>query len=274
MVLRRIAVITATTERIRAGNLAERVALRGTGDEFDTLAAHINRMLDSIAALTESMRQVTRDIAHDLRTPLGRLRQGLERVRAKARGRPELEQAIDRSIAEVDTVLATFDALLRIGQIEAGTRRAAFRELDLSALLEELAQIYAPVVADSGRTLQQRIAPGLRIRGDRALLVQMMSNLIENGVRHTPAGTTIDLALARDGAGLCASVSDDGPGIPAAERERVFRPFYRLDQSRESRGSGLGLGIVAAVAKLHDMAVSLHDNGPGLRVELRIPAEA
>jgi signal transduction histidine kinase len=271
MVLRRIAVITDATERIRAGNLAERVALRGTGDEFDRLAGHINRMLDSIAELTESMRQVSSDIAHDLRTPLGRLKQRLERVRARAGDRAELEAGIDRALAEVDSVLATFDALLRIGQIEAGTRRVAFRQHDLSAMFHELAEIYGPVAADSGRSLTHHIEPNLTVRGDRALLVQLMSNLIENAVQHTPVETVVQLGLARADGAMLALVSDNGLGIPPEEREKVFQRFYRLDKSRQRGGSGLGLDIVQAIARLHGITVSLHDNQPGLRVELRIP---
>jgi signal transduction histidine kinase len=271
MTLRRIELISETTNRIRDGNLAERVPLSGSGDEFDRLAGSINGMLDAIQDLTDSIRQVSNDIAHDLRTPLTRLRQGLETALRKGRRPEEFKEAIDHALKQVDTILTIFGALLRIGQIEAGTRRAHFAEHSLSELLSSLVETYGPVAADCGKRLDAQITEGLAVLGDQELLTQMMANLIENALEHTPTGTEIVVTLVRERGEALATVSDNGPGIPSEVRDKAFRRFYRLDASRQSRGSGLGLSIVAAIAKLHDVEVELTDNAPGLRVTLRFP---
>ncbi len=220
----------------------------------------------------EGLKQVSNDIAHDLRTPLSRLKQRLEAVQQEeTASREDYEAAVSDALEQANTALATFSALLRIAQIESGSRRANFAELDLSALLDQLAMTYAPVAEDLDRSLAARIEPGIGLRGDRELLTQLFVNLIENALRHTPAGTRIELALARDGTDLLAEVSDDGPGIPAAEREKVFRRFYRLETSRSTPGSGLGLSLVGAVAALHGIEITVGDNRPGLKVVLRFP---
>jgi signal transduction histidine kinase len=271
MTLRRIELISATTNRIRDGSLAERVPVSGSGDEFDRLAGSINGMLDAMQDLTEGIRQVSNDIAHDLRTPLTRLRQGLETARRKGRRPEEFKDAIDHALKQVDTILSIFGALLRIGQIEAGTRRAHFAEHSLSELLSSLVETYGPVAADCGKRLDAQITEGLVVLGDQELLTQMMANLIENALEHTPTGTEIVVTLVRERGEALATVSDNGPGIPSEVRDKAFRRFYRLDASRQSPGSGLGLSIVAAIAKLHDIDVELTDNAPGLRVILRFP---
>lgn len=266
--LRRIEAFNRTSGRIIEGDLTERVPMRGSDDEFDRLARNINRMLDRIQELMEGLRQVSSDIAHDLRTPLAHLRQGIETARRKATSVAEYEEAFDQAITETDGILATFGALLRIAQIEAGTRRAGFATVDLSAVFDTIVETYTAVAEDHGQTLSGRIAPGVTIRGDRELLTQLLANLIDNAIRHTPAGTMIEVSLDVEQYHPAGVVADTGPGVPADAREKVFRRFYRLDRSRTTTGSGLGLSLVAAVAELHGIAITLADNAPGLRVAL------
>jgi signal transduction histidine kinase len=266
--LRRVTAITDAGRDIMRGNLARRIALRGSSDEFDRLSANLNEMLDRIQMLMDGLRQVSNDIAHDLRTPLTRLRQRLELARSKAATVADYEAAVDKAIAETDEILDTFGALLRIAQIEAGTRRAAFTEVDLSGVCQTIVETYAAVAEDHQHALESRIAEGIAVQGDRQLLTQMIANIVENALRHTPAGTRIELVLAGPPTPVC-TIRDNGPGIPEPERQKVFRRFYRLDSSRATPGSGLGLSLVAAVAELHRIAVEIGDGQPGLKVTLR-----
>jgi signal transduction histidine kinase len=274
LTLRRTEAIARVSAEIRGGDLARRVPRTGRLDEFDRLAAEINAMLDAIQHLTEGLRQVSNDIAHDLRTPLSRLRQELEAARLKAASPDELDAAIERAIAQSDAILDTFGALLRIAQIEAGTRRAGFATVDLSALCRALVEVYEPVAEDAQHALAARIDDGIAVRGDRELLTQLLANLIENALCHTPPGTRLEVALQRAGGSILAVIADDGPGIPEAARDQVFRRFFRLEHSRPLPGSGLGLSLVAAIAALHAIQIDLADNTPGLRVTLRFPDPA
>ncbi len=266
--LRRLDTINRTCREIVDGNLSRRVPTAGSGDDFDQLSANLNRMLDRIQTLMENLRQVTNDIAHDLRTPLSRLRLRLEGVRAGARSPVDYEAATDHAIAEIDAVLGTFNALLRIAQIESGSRRAGFATVDLSALTQSIVETYVQVAEDQGHTLTATIAPDITILGDRELLAQLLVNLVENALCHTPCGSIIKVGLSalESEAGPRLIVADNGPGIPVGERDKVLQRFHRLDGSRATPGSGLGLCLVAAVAELHGAAVTLEDNGPGLRV--------
>jgi signal transduction histidine kinase len=266
--LRRVDAINRTTRGIIQGNLADRVPTRGTGDELDRLAANLNEMLDRTQSLMGALRRVSSDIAHDLRTPLTRLRQRLEAARANARTAEEAGAAIDRAIGDVDELLMIFSALLRIAQIESGSRRAGFAPLDLSAVFRKIADAYAPVAEDQGQSLTSSIGAQAPYRGDRQLLEQMLANLVENALRHTPRGSTISLSLHDTPDGLLGSVADTGPGIPVDARAKVFQPFYRLETSRSTPGSGLGLALVAAIADLHRIRVELSSNEPGLKVSL------
>jgi signal transduction histidine kinase len=270
--LRRIDNVTRTAEAIIGGDLSQRIALVGSGDDFDRLSAALNRMLDRISNLLEHLRQVSNDIAHDLRTPLSRLRQHLEGTKARAASTCDYERGIDQAIKEADALLETFSALLRIAQIEAGVRRSSFRKVDLSEVMRTVADAYDPDVQDSGRSLTTEVSNALTIGGDRDLLVQLVSNLIENALRHTPGGTSILMRLSPARASVIAEISDNGPGIPKAERNRVFRRFYRLEGSRTTAGNGLGLSLVAAIADLHSAKIELSDNAPGLKVTIRFPA--
>ncbi len=280
-VARRAAAMAAALDAVQAGDLGRRLPIRtgaapGAGDEFDRLAARINATLDRLQALMAALREVTDDIAHDLRTPLTRLRQRLEaagRAADPAAWRAEAEAAI----AECDAILEVFAALLRIAQVESGTRRAAFAPFDLSAAAEAVAEAYAPAAEERGQALTVAIAPGLGSVGDRTLIAQMIANLVENAVRHGREGGRVALALeaAPDG-GAVLRVADDGPGIPPEERERVFRRFHRLDQARSTPGSGLGLALVRAVAEAHGLGVALGDAAPagGLEVRVTFPPPA
>ena len=271
-ILRRIEAITTASGEIVQGNLAHRIAVRGTGDEFDQLSTNLNEMLDRIQMLMEGLRQMSNDIAHDLRTPLTRLRQHLEGAQTKAVTAAEYGEIVGKAIKETDDILHTFGALMRIAQIEAGTRRSAFTDVDLSGVLYTIVEAYAAVAEDERHAFANRIARGVTVRGDRQLLTQMMANLVENALRHTPAGTRVEIALDGAPAAPVCTVADDGPGIPEEERDKVFRRFYRMDRSRSTAGSGLGLSLVAAIADLHRIVVEVGDQRPGLKITLRFPA--
>jgi signal transduction histidine kinase len=272
--LKRIEEINRTSRSIMDGNLSNRVPTRGSGDEMDQLAVNLNAMLDRIQALMESLKRVSDDIAHDLRTPLSRLRQRLEVARNQVETPEGYAGVMDHSIAEVDAILETFQALLRIAQIEAGTRRAAFSEVDLGAIVTAVAETFAPVAEDSGHRLRASVARGATIHGDRGLLTQLAANLLENSIRHCAPGAVITMALTREGGYPVLRVADTGSGIPEAERDKVFRRFYRLERSRTTPGNGLGLALVKAVAELHGAAVELGDNHPGLSVTVRFGSGA
>lgn len=267
---RRVEAMNTTLARIIDGELGERLPIHPSGDEFDRLALQVNRTLDRIQALMEGLRQVTNDIAHDLRTPLGRLRQRLERTRHRATTLGEYEQATEQAIQETDAILGTFGALLRIAQIEGGSRRRGFAAVDLSELVRRIDEAYGPVAEAQDRSFNASVQPGLTIRGDADLLTQALANLVENALSHTPLGTPIDLDVHRTENGIVATVADRGPGIREAERGRVLERFVRLDRSRSTPGSGLGLSLVAAVADLHGAKLCLRDNQPGLRAELEV----
>jgi signal transduction histidine kinase len=252
---------------IMDGNLKARIPLRGTRDELDRLAATINEMLDRIAGLMENLGQVTNDIAHDLRTPVSQLRQRLERARTESATPGDYVAALDTAIQKSDEILALFAALLRIAQIEGGARRAAFAPVALAPLLRQMRELFEPVAEAADHRLRLAGIEDATIRGDQALLVQLFSNLIENAILHTPAGTEIVLALAqRDGQAI-VTVSDDGPGVPRDEHAKLFQRLYRREASRSQPGYGLGLAMVAAIAELHGASVTVDATRvPGLSV--------
>ena len=267
--LRQVDTIGRTAEAIIAGDLDQRIPVRDTGDDLDRLAVTLNRMLDRITGLMENVRQVSNDIAHDLRTPLSRLCRRLDDARERASSVADYERAIDGALVEAEDLLATFAALLRIAQVEAGAQRAAFRQVDLSALTETVAEAFTPVAEDDGHEFVTEIASDLSICGDQELLTQMLVNLVENALRHTPVGSRVRLSLMRTpGTNVRLTVEDDGPGVPEVERERVLLRFYRLEQSRTTPGNGLGLSLAVAVAELHGAQLTLADAQPGLRVSV------
>lgn len=269
-VLHRIDAVSRISRDIMAGDLGRRVPLRGTEDEFDHLAASLNAMLDRIQELMAGIQQVSNDIAHDLRTPLTRLRQRLELALRREHDAEGLRAALERSIGDVDAILDTFGALLRIAQVEAGSRRAGFKQVDLSGLLGELLEAYGPVADERGQRLDGDIGPGLTTSGDHDLLTQLFANLIENAIRHSQPGARIGVRAQAAGNELVICVTDNGPGIPVSERKNVLRRFHRLEASRSTPGSGLGLSLVQAVATLHEATLGLDDNDPGLRCVIRL----
>ena len=268
--LKRVDVIRRTAETIISGDLASRIPLRGTNDNFDLLSRTLNQMMDRIQVLMESVSQVSNDIAHALRTPLSRLQQKLEVARSTTKGNLCCESAIDAAQLETERILETFSALLRIAQIEVGARHAGFGDVELSTLFTSVCEAYAPVAEDEGKAIQAHIAPSVTVPGDKELLTEMLANLLDNAIRHTPEGAHIEVSLARDHSRISASVADDGLGVPHEARDQIFQRFYRLERSAKIQGNGLGLSLVAAVAALHDMQLGVEDNAPGLRITMRI----
>lgn len=269
--MRRIEAINRTSRDIMAGDLGRRIALKGSDDELDRLAESLNAMLNEIERLMAGMRQVTDNIAHDLRSPLTRLRNRLEVTLMEAPSEEGYRRAIEATITEAETLLATFSALLGIAEAESGGPRERFETLDLGPLLGDVAELYRPAAEDKGLTLGCRADEGLTVAGDRHLLSQALANLVDNAVKYTPAGGAVTLTAKRHDGAAEIVVADSGPGIPAADRVRVFDRFVRLEASRNSPGSGLGLSLVAAVARLHGADVRLEDGAPGLRVRLAFP---
>ncbi len=265
LLLRRVDDVNRTARAIMDGDLSRRIPTVQRSDELSGLAESLNRMLARIEDLMGDLRHVTSSIAHDLRSPLGRLRQRLETARFKPRSPSEYETAIDTAIADTDAILKTFDAMLRITQIESRIPRDRFVTVSLSDVCENVADAFTAVAEDDGKRLLTNIEPDVALHGDRELLMQMLVNLVENALRHTPRGTTVGVELKDPDGRPRLTISDDGPGILADEREHVFKRFYRLEASRTTPGSGLGLSFVMAVVKLHDATISLEDNSPGLR---------
>ncbi len=271
--LARVDAISRTAEAIIGGDLARRVPVRGTGDDLDRLAGTLNRMLDRIGALMESLHQVSSDVAHDLRTPLSRLYQRLEHARTHARTAGDYEAAVDDALEEAEGLLDTFAALLRIAQVEGASPRAGFGRVDLSAVAEAIADAYRPDAEEAGHVLAATVLPGVTVHGDQELLTQAAANLVENALRHTPPGTRISLHLsATPAAGACLAVEDDGPGVTGDDLPRLVHRFYRGERSRTTPGNGLGLSLVAAVADLHGAKLHLRNAGPGLWVSMTFPA--
>lgn len=267
--LRRTDAMARACRAIMDGDLKARIPVRGTRDELDRLAGTINEMLDRIVELMGNLHQVTNDIAHDLRTPVSQLRQGLER----AQEGPESEhaQALGAAIAKTDDILVLFAAMLRIAEIEGGKRRGAFVSVALGALLGRLHELFGPVAEASGHTLAVDIRHDVEVRGDPALLTQLLSNLIENAILHTPPGTHILLALAVLDNRPALTVADDGPGVPTSEHEKLFRRLYRREASRTHPGHGLGLSIAQAIAELHGAHIGVITTSPGLAIRVLFP---
>jgi len=235
-----------------------------------------NEALAHLQKLMENVNQSSSDIAHDLKKPIGRLQYQMETTLREAKSIDDYRTAIIDAQARLAEITATFEAILRISQIEAGARKSGFQTLDLAQVMSQVADIYDVVIEDrGGRFFPARSQSGsYLISGDRQLLVQLFANLIENSIRHCPADCSINLALEQTESQLLAIVSDNGPGIPASERDNVFKRMYRLEKSRTSEGSGLGLSLVAAIADLHGAKVALEDAHPGLRVTVAFPKPA
>lgn len=271
--LRRLDAINRGIRAIIRGNMRERMPVTGSGDEFDQLSSNLNVMLDRIHELMQGIRQVTDNIAHDLRSPINRMRSRLEMTLL---GRPDVaacREAMQETIDETDSVLATFNALLDIALAESGASREQFEPLDLGQIALDAKDLYEPLAEDRGLRFDSEFVDGLEVRGNRHLVFQALSNLLDNAVKYTPIGGRIGLYGRRGPRGPVLEVADSGPGIPEELRVRVLPRFARLDESRATPGSGLGLSLVAAVARLHGAELRLEDNRPGLRVVIDFGAE-
>jgi signal transduction histidine kinase len=269
---RRLRSISGTAETIIGGDIRERMPVSNHRDEFDQLAITLNRMLDRIEGLLENLRQVSSDIAHDLRTPLARLRNRLEEGVLQGKSGDGVT-ILEDAMRSLDDVLSLFAAILRIAEVEAGETRRFFAPVDMSALVSELAESYAPALHDGGRDLLSSVEPNLTVNGDRELLAQAGINLIENAQRHTPPGTLVRLTLVAAGEFVCLRVIDDGPGVSNADLGRIVKRFARLERSRTTGGYGLGLNLVSAVAKLHGGRLLLENLG-GLAATVELPRDS
>ena len=263
---RRIDAITGTAEAIIGGDLSRRMSISRSHDEFDRLSATLNQMLDRIDGLMSNLRQVSSDIAHDLRTPLTRLRQKLDLADASRQDVTALQGALDEAGAHADELLTLFTAILSISEVEAGGAKLRVRPLDLSALVTDIAESYGPAAEDSDRKLVCSIESGVVIDGQRELIAQLLVNLLDNALRHTPPTSEISVALTSSAEEAVLTVADNGPGITPEDRDRVFERFVRLERSRTTPGHGLGLRLVAAIAAAHRATITLEDNHPGVRM--------
>lgn len=267
---RRLRSISRSAEAIIGGDIRQRMPVGPRRDEFDQLAATLNRMLDRIEGLLENLRQVSSDIAHDLRTPLSRLRTRLEQG-ALDRNPDADDSVLEDAIRRIDEVLSLFAAILRIAEVEAGETRRFFAPVDLSALVSDLAESFAPSFEDEGGTLLWSVEGGIQLEGDRELLAQAFINLLENAERHTPAGSIVRLTLVSAGGLIYVHILDNGPGVPKADLGRVTKRFARLESARNTEGYGLGLSLVGAVAKLHGGRLVLKNAEPGLSATIELP---
>ncbi|MBT9519004.1 MAG: HAMP domain-containing histidine kinase [Methyloversatilis discipulorum] len=272
--LRPVETIRRAAQQIMDGDLQHRVPLRsGDGaDEFDRLAQTLNGMLDRIARLIATVRGATDNIAHDLRSPLTRHRARIEAALSHPPTADELPDWLERNLADVDQVLSTFQSLLRIARVDSGLLRGEFSELDVGRLVRDAIELMEPLAEERGLRLVVSAPEGAACTGHRDLLFQTVLNLIDNAIKYSPHGGTVELSLTRDGDDWRLCVRDEGPGIPAAERERVFERLYRLESARDTPGLGLGLSLVQSVVALHRGTIALDDAAPGLAVTLRLPA--
>jgi signal transduction histidine kinase len=273
-ILARVDGVTRTTRQIMRGDLSQRIERGGSGDEFDRLAESLNAMFAQMERLMSGMRLATDSLAHDLRGPLTRLRGRIELALLQQPNPGRDREALLDVLAQSDAALALFDSLLKIAAAESGVATTEFRPLDLAALARDAAELYEPVVEDKRIALAVAANPAPPIEGQRELLAQAVTNLLDNAVKNTPEGGRIDVRVDCDNGTAALSVADNGPGIPDADRSRVLERFVRLEECRSGPGAGLGLSLVAAVARLHGATLTLGDNHPGLRVEMRFPAAA
>ncbi len=267
---RRLEIVNRTSHAILEGNLDSRMHRTGSGDEFDNLSTNLNRMLDRIFALMASVRGVTDNIAHDLRSPLSRMRSRMEVALLADRPSEEYKEVLIETVEDTDRLLATFNSLLTIARVESGAARDGFSVIDLGQVVSDTVEFYLPVVEENGQTLQWSIEGDLKMNGNPDLLAQVLVNLLDNGVKYAPQGAALSVAASRKGDKILLEVSDNGPGIPPYFREKALQRFSRLDASRSKPGQGLGLSLVQVVADIHGGEVRLEDSQPGLRVMVEL----
>jgi signal transduction histidine kinase len=278
-VLNRVDGMTDKAQTIMAGDLGGRLPVAGSDDEFDRLATNLNAMLERIEALMRGLKEVSDNVAHDLKTPLTRLRNRCEAALRNAKSEADYRSALEATIEESEGLIRTFDALLMIARAESGEARDNMVEFDAAEIARDVADLYEPLADDKGIALHVEAAAPARVRGNRELISQALANLIDNAIKYAaPAGdgmngahADIVLAAGAEGNRILLSVRDSGPGIPAADRDRAIDRFVRLEQSRSQPGSGLGLSLAAAVARLHGGELKLEDNGPGLKAVITLP---
>lgn len=274
--LKRLDGVTASSARILSGDLSERLPVTGAGDEFDRLSDNLNTLLARVSLLQEGLQQVSDNIAHDLRTPLTRLRTRAEGALAAPPDLGEAREAMEQMIAECDQMIRTFDALLMISRVEAGSDQVIKSPIDLAAIAADVVDLYEPLAEDANAELLLDAPPSLTVVASRELIAQALSNLVDNALKYATdpeRKIKIRVTLSEGDGAWSLAVSDDGPGIPIEKRERVLERFYRLDQSRSMPGSGLGLSLVQAIARVHGGRLVLDDAGPGLTVRLDVPKE-
>jgi signal transduction histidine kinase len=280
LVLRRIEAINVSTRQIMEGDLSQRITVTGAKDEFDVLATNLNAMLDRIEALMSGLREVSDNIAHDLKTPLTRLRNQAEAALRDARGAQACREGLEHTIERADELIKTFNALLLVARLEAGVLEENAETFDVGQLVRDVAELYEPVAEERGLQLGLDVAAGAQLNANRQLVGQAVANLIDNAIKYSAKaikdGThasepAISIGLREQEDAVAITVADHGPGIAAEDRERVLKRFVRLEKSRTEPGTGLGLSLVQAVARLHGGTVGLEDNRPGLRVVLTLP---
>jgi signal transduction histidine kinase len=275
-VLRRIDAINSTATKIMSGNLAERIPVTKRNDEFDGLATSLNLMLDRIEGLMLGLKEVTDNVAHDLKTPLTRLRNKAEAALRDTADGEARREALETVIAESDKLIKTFNALLMIARAEAGAPSGDLAEIDVSAVAADVAELYGPVAEEQGMTLETAVTEGIKLRANRELIGQALVNLVENALKYFEDGDgrdgRITIGVRQQAGRVLIEVADNGPGVPPEERERVLQRWVRLEKSRTEPGSGLGLSLVAAVARLHKGTFRLEDNAPGVRAVMDLPA--
>jgi len=271
--MHRIEIINTTCHQIMAGDLTQRIPRTGGDDDFDRLVDTLNRMLEQIEELMHGVKQVTNNIAHDLRTPLARLRRRLDMLRENGMSTERHEELLDQAIGEADGLLTTFKALLRISEVESGSRRIGFQQVEITALLQDLVELYAPLSEEKGQSFSAMVSGAGSVQGDRDLLFQAFANILDNAIKYTPKSGQIELMLKDSPDRLEVSFRDTGPGIPTEAHAQVFDRFYRLEASRSTPGNGLGLSLVAAIVKLHHGRIVLADNNPGLKLTIDLPRQ-
>jgi signal transduction histidine kinase len=270
----RIEAINATSQAIMQRGLGNRIPLRGTQDEWDQLAENLNSMLERIEALMAEVKQVSDNVAHDLRTPLTRMRGRLEKAYNRQHSSDHDQLLIGDMMADLDAVLRMFSSLTRISQIEAGDRTSAFRTVSLAKIASEVVELFDAAAEDKRGRLNVVGDQGALVMGDRDLLFDAVANLVDNAIKHGREGGRVAVEVTRNDGSAVISVADDGPGIPSNECQHVFKRFYRLERSRRTPGNGLGLSLVAAVARLHGAEIKMGNNAPGLKFQLQFPLPA
>lgn len=274
--LKRIEAVSSASQRIMAGDLTQRLPVSGAGDEFDRLAGNLNTMLNKISELNEGVRQVSDNIAHDLKTPLARLRNRAEAALSKDRTKADYRTALEQTIAESDALIRTFNAILMISRLESGYSQEGMALIDLRALVDDIVELYEPLAEEAGASLSVGKGGPAPMTGNRELISQAIGNIIDNAIKYAGSDgkpSAVNVAIAKAGGNVTVAIRDNGPGIPNGDRERVTERFVRLEESRTQPGSGLGLALVKAVMKLHRGRLEFGDAKPGLEVRLVFPAD-